>query len=309
MTETPQLNNPWLIAAWPGMGHVALNAGYYLMAKLGMNLLAEFVPHELFEVDHVQVEKGLIRAGRLPRSRLFYWQDPEGQRDLVLFIGEAQPAIGKYAFCHRLMERVIELGVQRVFTFAAMGTSMELKDDARVFGAATDAEGVDELRNLNLNLFDDGTIGGLNGVLAGVAAEHGIRGACLLGEMPGALPLLPFPKASLTVLEVFTAIAGITVDLDELREQGRLVEQRIDELIERIGEEPEDPDGREAEPDDDLESSESKLGIKDEQRIEELFDHAEHDRSKAYELKAELDRLGIFNRYEDRFLDLFKPTG
>ncbi len=42
------------------------------------------------------------------------------------------------------------------------------------------------------------------------------------------------------------------------------------------------------------------------QRIEELFGRAASDRTKAFELKRELDRLGLFKRYEDRFLDLFK---
>jgi len=42
------------------------------------------------------------------------------------------------------------------------------------------------------------------------------------------------------------------------------------------------------------------------QRIEKLFDQAAKDRSKAFELKQELDRLGVFKEYEDRFLDLFK---
>ena len=42
MAEKPQLNQPWLVAVWPGMGHVALNAGVYLLAKLSMNLIAEF---------------------------------------------------------------------------------------------------------------------------------------------------------------------------------------------------------------------------------------------------------------------------
>ena len=27
MDETTRLNHPWLVAVWPGMGHVALNAG------------------------------------------------------------------------------------------------------------------------------------------------------------------------------------------------------------------------------------------------------------------------------------------
>ena len=32
------------------------------------------------------------------------------------------------------------------------------------------------------------------------------------------------------------------------------------------------------------------------------------DRAKAIELKQELDRLGVFKDYEDRFLDLFKKA-
>jgi hypothetical protein len=41
-------------------------------------------------------------------------------------------------------------------------------------------------------------------------------------------------------------------------------------------------------------------------RIEELFAQAKEDRATAYELKRELDKLGVFREYEDRFLDLFK---
>ncbi|MFO0826122.1 MAG: hypothetical protein U0792_23900 [Gemmataceae bacterium] len=41
-------------------------------------------------------------------------------------------------------------------------------------------------------------------------------------------------------------------------------------------------------------------------QIEESIEAATKDRSKAFELKQELDRLGIFKQYEDRFLDLFK---
>jgi hypothetical protein len=37
-----------------------------------------------------------------------------------------------------------------------------------------------------------------------------------------------------------------------------------------------------------------------------MFEQARQDRSKAMELKRELDRHGVFKQYEDRFLDLFK---
>lgn len=40
--------------------------------------------------------------------------------------------------------------------------------------------------------------------------------------------------------------------------------------------------------------------------IEELFNQVRRDRSKAGELKMELDRWGLFSEYEDRFYDLFR---
>jgi hypothetical protein len=41
-------------------------------------------------------------------------------------------------------------------------------------------------------------------------------------------------------------------------------------------------------------------------KIEDLFTQASKDCPKAFELKQELDRLGVFKEYEDRFLDMFK---
>jgi proteasome assembly chaperone (PAC2) family protein len=307
MAEQPQLNHPWLIAVWPGMGHVALNAGYYLLAKLDMKLFAEFDVNDLFDVDHVEVKDGLIQAARRPRNRWFVWTDPAGQHDLVVFLGEAQPPLGKYAFCRQLINFARGLGVERVFTFAAMATRMHPEHPARVFAAATDAERLGELKNRDLELLEDGHIGGLNGVLLGAAAEGGLPGACLLGEMPHIFSQLPFPKASLAILEVFAAVAGIDLDFAELAEQARTVEEQLGELLARVeqsyGEQhPEEEEGGYSpEP-----APEERLRPADSQRIEEMFRQAAADRSKAFELKRELDRLGLFKEYEDRFLDLFK---
>jgi hypothetical protein len=75
MTEKVKPNHPWLLAAWPGIGNVATSAGYYLLAKLGMHVMAEFDADGLFDVDDVDVKKGIIQAGRRPRNRLFAWTD------------------------------------------------------------------------------------------------------------------------------------------------------------------------------------------------------------------------------------------
>lgn len=66
MANKAQLHRPWLVAVWPGMGHVAVNAGVYLLAKLGMSVIAEFQVGELFDVDYVEVKEGIIQTGKRP---------------------------------------------------------------------------------------------------------------------------------------------------------------------------------------------------------------------------------------------------
>jgi len=308
VSNEAKLNHPWLVAVWPGMGHVATSSGYYLLAKLGMQLLAEFAPGALFDVEHVEVKDGLIRMGQLPRSRFFSWTDPQGRHDLIVFIGEAQPPSGKHAFCRQVIEYARGLGVERVFTFAAMATAMHPEHDARVFGAATDDESLAELKRLDLQLLEDGHIGGLNGVLLGVAAEIGLRGTCLLGEMPHIFAQLPFPKAALAVLKVFTTIANIELDFSELSQQARLVDQELGKILAGLERELAEREPAEEETFSPESSEEEQIRAEDERRIEQLFDQARADRSKAYELKSELDRLDVFQEYENRFLDLFKKS-
>lgn len=312
MADKLRLHRPWLVAVWPGMGHVALNAGVYLLSKLNMTAIAEMESGELFDIDHVEVKEGVIQPARRARNRFFVWTDPRGQHDLLVFLGEAQPPIGRYPFCRQVIEFAKNEGVERVFTFAAMATRMHPDHKSRVFGAVTDPDGLEELRNLELELLEDGNIGGLNGVLLAAAAEVGLNGACLLGEMPHIFARLPFPKASMVILEVFKTIAGIDIDLGELAEQAQAVEEQLGELLARVEEqygqqlgESEDEDEEEA-PSEAIELEVNKEDEANRDHIEEMFDAASKDRSKAFELKRELDRLGLFKEYEDRFLDLFQ---
>ena len=310
MEQEQHLNDPWLIAAWPGMGAVAISAGYYLMAKLGMHLLAEFPAREFFDLERVEVKGGLIQTGRLPRSRLFLWNDPKQRHDLIVFIGEAQPPSKGAAFCSQLIGHARQLGVRRVFTFAAMATQMRPEHDSHVFGAAIDPQTLADFKRLEMKVLEEGAISGLNGVLLGIAADSGMRGGCLLGEMPSVFSQFPFPKASLAVLKSFSAMAEVSLDLKELQTQSRQVEKGLEEFLHRLESSVGTPDAPAEEFDEpEAEKAAPRLGGRDKQRINELFEIAREDRSRAYELKQELDRLNVFQEYEDRFLDLFKEPG
>ncbi|MBI1372093.1 MAG: hypothetical protein GC159_04950 [Phycisphaera sp.] len=318
INQNDQLKHPWMVAVWPGMGQVALAAGYYLMSKLGMKKIMELPSREYFDVDHIDVADGLATAGRLPQNSLYLWRDDAAKHDLLVFIGESQPKHNRYGFCHALIDVAEEMHVERVFTFAAMATQLHPSGNPRVFAAATDQQALNELKEFEAEPLEEGQIGGLNGVLLAAANERGLPGACLLGEMPFFAAQVPNPKASLAVLHVFDKLMGIELDLHELEEQAVIVESSLLELLERLelaqGEQKSDDDNEFSIPevarqDEDTPGHDPfHLEPSDERRIEELFDKARRDRAQAVDLKRELDRHGVFKRYEDRFLDLFRKA-
>ena len=189
-----------------------------------------------------------------------------------------------------------------------MATSMRPEQDSRVFVAATDGEMLRNLQPFDLELVQEGYIGGLNGVLMGVAAERGLHGACLLGEIPRVFAQLPSPKGALAVLRGFTSLAKIDIDLRELSDQADEMDHQMTELLEQVEQALEEQEAPESEFEEFRPGSveENLLEPADQRRIERLFEEARQDRSKAFELKGELDRLKVFRDYEDRFLDLFK---
>jgi proteasome assembly chaperone (PAC2) family protein len=312
----------WLVAAWPGMGSVALAGAGYLVAKLGGRPVETIVKREYFDVNAVPIENGLVRRG--PKTTLYALE--RGGRngpDLLVLIGEAQPSHRSYEFCNEIIDLALARGVRRVVTFAAMATPVHPTAPARVFGVATEEQLLPLLARHDVSLVGEGQISGLNGLLLGAAADRGVEGFCLLGELPQFAAHIPIPnaKASLVVLEAFAKIAGIEIDLGELRAQAKLVERGLSELLDRLAQaQQQASEGAAAEPTEATEKEPPAETIPAEpavptepaippatlQRIEELFRSARADKSQAMKLKSLLDELGLFRRYEDRFLDLFR---
>ncbi|MFG0284301.1 MAG: PAC2 family protein [Phycisphaerales bacterium JB039] len=319
------LKDPWLVAAWPGLGNVAVGAAVYLVNSLDMTPVHELAARAQFAPQHIDIQRGVARIPRLPRSRVFQWRNPGDGRDLLVFIGEAQPQIGGWEIATELLDYAVRRGVSRVVTFAALATQLHPASDPAVRGAVTDPGLLAELRQYEVEALTEGQIGGLNGVVLAAAIQRAIPGVCLMAEIPYFAAGVPNLISSRCALEVFTALADIHIDLTELQQQGEAVRAALLELMERMRAEAE-RQGAQAEEDEPetefggeletpaAESSEEAereprtpdLPLEARSRIERLFEQARQDRSTAFHLKEELDRLGVFEQYEDRFLDLFR---
>jgi len=307
---------PWLIAAWPGMGNVAVIAAGYLVQQLGMSEAGELPSRDHFDISEIEVSGGLIKPVRLPRAVFFRWNNPHGGRDLVILLAESQPTTHIFTYANELLDAAAEMGVRRIVTFASMACGLHPSQSPKVWGIATDKDMLAQLRRAEVELLPEGQIGGLNGVLLAAGAQRGIPGLCLMAEIPFFAASVANPKASRVALSVFSVLAGIDISLDELNKHAAAVDRALIDALEKMErnrsgdegepeeekpEEPAEPAGTEPPP-----PPEPKLDLAARRRIERLFEAASKDTSRAMELKKELDRAGVFKKYEDRFLDLFR---
>lgn len=310
--KRPKLRNPYLIAAWPGMGEVAFKAATYLVEKLNAREFAELPPEEFYYLTASIIKEGVLNLPRLPFGKFYYWKNNSGKSasDLVIFISSAQPDLNKAKdYCGRIIRFSKSLTVRKIVTFAAMPQPIDHTQPLNVWYAATSAEIANSLKKYQLKQMSQGQISGMNGLFLGMAKRESLQGFCLLADIPLYTIQIENPRASYAVLEVLAKMLGLQLEFRELIDQAHLMESEINKLLDylKIGASGPGPIGEE-----DIErikkslSQITKLPGSVKEKIEKLFDQTRSDITKANELKTELDKWNVYMEYEDRFLDLFR---
>jgi len=197
---------------------------------------------------------------------------------------------------------------------------------SKVAGIATSQMLLSEMTRAEVRAMSDGQIGGLNGLVLAAAADQGIDGMCLLAEIPYFAAQVPSPKAARAALSVFSVLAGIDVRLEALDRHAEQYDRMLTEAYEQMkahegrGQQADDSapekesasqqaEGEDAGSGEGSRTAPPALSDEARARIEGLFEEARRDSSRAVALKQELDRLGVFRQFENRFLDLFRRAG
>ncbi|MDD5477320.1 MAG: PAC2 family protein [Candidatus Omnitrophica bacterium] len=319
ISKKPRLRKPYLIAAWPGMGEVAFKAANYLIQELKAVEFASIAPEEFFYLTGSVISRGVLDVPPLPQGKFYYWKNPAakrggpGKNDLVIFLSNAQPDLSKAdGYAKIIIGLAKSLGVESIVSFASMPQATDHTQDSHVWFAATDQKTKEDLKKHNFNELIDGQISGMNGLFLGIAKKAGLKGFCLLGDIPLYTIQIENPKASAAVLQGLGKILNIQINVQPLKEQAQSMENEINKLLDYlnlgsagqsapIGEE-------EVELIKKTLSQLTKLPVSVKEKIEKLFAQSRLDIAKASELKAELDKWNVYKEYEDKFLDLFRKN-
>jgi len=225
-----------MLAAWPGVSNVAPITASYLKNKMAFKELAEIDAAYFFDPIGVLAKNNVVEAPQFPMSRFYYCKNP-GSNDLILFIGDDQPATNNYQMAHCVLDLAFRFKASRVYTFAAALTRIHHTEPSRVWGVASSPDLIPELKQHDLLRNGNLQIAGLNGTLLGIARERGIEGICLVSEVPSYTSRIDNPMAALAIIQVLTEMIGINVDLGELTQQASDTKERLKEVTARAMEE------------------------------------------------------------------------
>lgn len=304
--ERPELKKPFLVAAWPGMGNVAVTAVNYLKEKLGAKLLGEMPSMEYFAPTGAVVSNQLLRQPDKPVNQFFYYRSAS-DNDILFFLGNIQPIPHlEYRFAQEILKFAKLVGVSTVITTGAAPSDMGFQDNPRVFAVPNRQDMLKKLMEYKVHFMSEGNIAGLNGLLVSVAAEEGIKGMCVLGEIPFFTAQIEFPRASLRILEILVKILGVSIDLVDLELFVAKKEKEFEPIANLLAKN--QPDKENPEQDKFIPEPDKEIPRNIRLKVEQLFQQAEFDGNykTKMRLKEELDKWGLFEEYQDRFLDLFR---
>ena len=243
--SSPQLKEPFLVAAGPGTANVGQRTANYLREKLGAELFAEIEPGDLFTppysfafrdgiIDIVPIELG----EHTPQNRFYYWKSGKAH-DIIFFTGNAHPLPGKVPeLAGYVLETARFFGLHRLYMPGAFLTDIHHLSEPAIYGSATNEELRGYLHSYHIADTPPMNIAhNLNAWLLGMAKSKSIDAIGLVSEIPAYRPEERNIRACRALVKLLLQMLDIGAldisDLDiMLAEEDSLVEQRLAELRE-----------------------------------------------------------------------------
>ena len=249
--KKPKLNNPVIIASWPGIGNIGLIVVEMLRNLLDAEEIGEIEPWDFFYPRKLFIKDDVVQDLEFPASK-FYVKRME-KRDLLLFIGEEQPSWGgktyaegtkAYHLANLVLDVALDFGCTRLYTSGAAVASVHHTKKPQVWAVPNSRHLLEEIKTYKNTVLmsniegrsGQGNITGLNGLLLGVARKRGLDAFCVMGEIPVYLQgfSLLYPKASLSVIELLNDVLELHVDMSEIIELAQRSEEEIDRLYDSL---------------------------------------------------------------------------
>jgi proteasome assembly chaperone (PAC2) family protein len=231
MVEQPDLESPVLIVAlkgWIDAGLGADGAVDTLTDALDLHTVARFDADALLDWrarrPMMRLVEGINVQITWEETELSWARDPSGN-DLLLLLGN-EPDHSWLAFSEQVVDLALDLGTRLVLGLGAYPTPVPHTRTPLVAASASSDELAQGLVRSTVDVPS-----GVQGLIERRAALRGLPALGLWAQVPHYVAAMPYPAASLALLQTANRLAGIDLPLGQLGERAEASRARIDELI------------------------------------------------------------------------------
>jgi uncharacterized protein len=211
--ETKKLNfkNPILIEGFPGVGMIGTISTFYIVEKLGLELIGEIVSSHFPPVTSIHNYKPLSPA------RIY----GSAEKDIIVLFSEfVIPAEIVYSLTNSIIDYADSKKVRMIYSFAGIGVE---NPPNTIYGIASTDKVADELKKNGFSLIKEGATQGVSGVLISQCSLRGFPAANLLIPTDKLLD----PRASAKLLDSVIGMMGFELNTGDLVKEADEVEKKI----------------------------------------------------------------------------------
>jgi proteasome assembly chaperone (PAC2) family protein len=234
----PSLHEPALVAGfggWGNAGEVATSTVDFLVKSLEAQQLASLESDVffLFSVNRplVTIAHGHLKSLDLPRSRFYFSTNSLG-RDLILFFGP-EPQLCWHQYVEAFMQLCHRFGVRTFITLGGLHDEV-LHNETKISAAGASMDEVQRLRELKepVELIEYVGPSAIHSLFLAKALEQKIESISLWAHAASYLQGTNYKLCS-GLIKRLNLLLGLEVEPTELDLSWKLVEDQIDQLIEK----------------------------------------------------------------------------
>jgi hypothetical protein len=233
LLEHPTLDSPVMILGlegWIDAGFAADGAIEHLTRTLDTITVATFDTDALLDYRArrpvMNLVEGVNRELRWAEVELRAATDVTGQ-DVLLLVG-AEPDHLWHAFADSVVALALDFGCRMLVGLGAYPAPLPHTRPSQLAATCTTPQQADRFS------FVRGTLdvpAGVQAVIEERAASHGMEALGIWAQVPHYAAAMPYPAASVRLLEGLTEVAGLAFELGPLRTAAESTHHRLDELV------------------------------------------------------------------------------
>ncbi len=231
LVDQPTLESPVLVMVlkgWIDAGLGAADAGEVLAQNLERHTVARFDADQLLDWrarrPTMRLVDGINTHLAWEETELSWAKDKSG-RDILLLLGN-EPDHAWMAFSEQVVDLAVQFGSRMVLGLGAYPTPAPHTRPPLIAAAASEAA-------LTLGLLRN-TVevpSGVQGMIERQAARRNLPAVGLWAQVPHYVATMPYPAASLALIETTNTVAGLDLPIGDLVDRAAVSQSRIDELI------------------------------------------------------------------------------